>query len=191
MTVTVLLRRDEDDLPPSPFSYFFPLLLIMIACGGYIYWRRVQQAGRSSRLLRMNFPISTSTSTGIRLSEDGPPATVFTHDNASTDSLPAHALQEIPELQQPSPIAYSDTNPSSLPLSSLPRAMPSKAARVLGIGKSRRSNQGRVKSPIEGDQSDEDQAASTNTRTDRFDIGDLEDESGGEIGNELDPLRNK
>ncbi|WWC71283.1 uncharacterized protein I206_105236 [Kwoniella pini CBS 10737] len=178
----IILRRDDDVLPPSPFSYFFPLLLIMTLCGGYIYWHRFRRNDRTRRILPLNFP--TGTSPGIRLSEDGPPATVFTHDNASTDSLPSHALQEIPEIQQPSPIVYSDTNSTSLPLSSLPRSMPNKAAKVLGIGKSRRSNKVRIKSPIEGDDTDDEyQGGRSNT----FDIGEQED-SGSDDETELHPM---
>ncbi|KIR33517.1 hypothetical protein I352_04286 [Cryptococcus deuterogattii MMRL2647] len=36
--------------------------------------------------------------TGIRLSEDGPPTHSFITNNVSTDSLPIHALSDLPEL---------------------------------------------------------------------------------------------
>ena len=44
--MTVIRRRDEDpDMqipadPTAPSSYWFPLLLIILACAGYIVWRR-------------------------------------------------------------------------------------------------------------------------------------------------------
>ncbi|KAK6910976.1 hypothetical protein I204_02985 [Kwoniella mangroviensis CBS 8886] len=141
----------------------------MIACGAYLYWRR-RGSNRSQTSLPLNFP--SRTPTGIRLSEDGPPATTFTHDNASTDSLPTHALQEIPELHQPTPIAYSDTN----------HPIPSKAASILGIGKNRRSAKGKHKGPIE-EEDDDDVESELEELAERgkFGIGDE-----GEIGSDSD-----
>lgn len=42
--VGVLYRRDDSDASPtepvSPSSYWFPLFVIILACGGFLVWRR-------------------------------------------------------------------------------------------------------------------------------------------------------
>nr|XP_019045013.1 hypothetical protein I302_06929 [Kwoniella bestiolae CBS 10118]OCF23943.1 hypothetical protein I302_06929 [Kwoniella bestiolae CBS 10118] len=151
-----------------------------MACGGYIYWRR---RGHSEQQTSLPLHFPSRAPTGIRLSEDGPPATTFTHDNASTDSLPTHALQEIPELQQPTPLPYSDNHP--LPLSHLP----SKASSILGIGKHRRSAKGKRKGPIEDEEISEEEGTSKFGIGDEGDGASESDDSGD--GDELGPLGNK
>ncbi|WWC90414.1 uncharacterized protein L201_005349 [Kwoniella dendrophila CBS 6074] len=178
----MLVARDDDVTPPSPFSYFFPLMLIMVACGGYIYWKRMENQNRSGRALPLNFP--TPAQTGIRLSEDGPPATMFTHDNASTDSLPAHALQEIPELRQPTPTTYFDRN--SLPLSGLSNSTTDKPIiTASNVGSKRRSAKGKMKGSIE---IDDDTESEGDIGKSRFGIGGDDDLSDTNSENSLGPL---
>ncbi|OXC65544.1 hypothetical protein AYX13_05389 [Cryptococcus neoformans] len=52
--------------------------------------------------------------TGIRLSEDGPPTHSFITNNVSTDSLPSHALSDLPDLShQDEPSSASPTGDDS------------------------------------------------------------------------------
>ncbi|WRT68690.1 uncharacterized protein IL334_005670 [Kwoniella shivajii] len=180
----IMRPRDESEDPPSPFSYFFPLILVVLACGGYIFWRRMRSRRNLQSTLPLNFP--SRTPTGIRLSEDGPPANSFIHNNASTDSLPSHALQEIPELSEhnslrSSPIPYTDT--TNIPLPRLPNPhktrVPSTSAR---LGAGRRSAKAKIKSPVEEDEETSDEESGKAT----FDIGDEDDNSEG--GDDIGPL---
>ncbi|WVQ95226.1 hypothetical protein IAU59_002321 [Kwoniella sp. CBS 9459] len=103
------------DTPPSPFSfsYFVPLLLVVLACGGFVFYRRSRRRGEIG--IPLSFPASQQS--GIRLSEDGPPTHTFTHDNASSDSLPSHALEDLPDLNKlqrpPLSTIYSSSSSTS------------------------------------------------------------------------------
>ncbi|ODO03393.1 hypothetical protein L198_02240 [Cryptococcus wingfieldii CBS 7118] len=95
----IRLRDSDSDAeaarPSSISSYFFPLLLIILACAGYMYWRR------STRPSAPGIPLNISGERpGIRLSEDGPPTHTFITNNLSSDSLPSHALSDLPELPE-------------------------------------------------------------------------------------------
>ncbi|WVQ71583.1 hypothetical protein IAR50_001123 [Cryptococcus sp. DSM 104548] len=103
---SIYLRDSDSEVgstqPSSISSYLFPLLLIVLACAAYIYWRR------STRPSSPGIPLNISGERpGIRLSEDGPPTHTFITNNLSSDSLPSHALSDLPELPEP-PAQYRD-----------------------------------------------------------------------------------
>ncbi|WVR09319.1 hypothetical protein IAU60_006384 [Kwoniella sp. DSM 27419] len=154
-------RDGDNDQPPSPLSYLFPLLLVVAACGGYLYYRRTQRRREGS--IPMHF--SSRGTSGIRLSEDGPPTHSFTHDNASTDSLPTHALDHLPDL---------GIRPTTAVPPSIPRAMldgtagagsaenPLKKASPARSFMGRRSTRGRGRAVEESDSEEERSAQAAN-----------------------------
>ncbi|WVQ80011.1 hypothetical protein IAT38_002112 [Cryptococcus sp. DSM 104549] len=183
----------DDSTPPSPHSYFFPLLLVVIACGGYIYWRRLHV--RSSRPgVPLSFP--SSEPAGIRLSEDGPPTHSFISNNASTDSLPFHALTDLPTLpQHPARTSPLPSTRSDLPLPRLSShgstasgggALGKSPSGVAGFRRSMRGK-GRGKGPVEGGEEStsesEEEGEGEGVKTGaRFEIGDGEEDLIGPLG---------
>ncbi|WVF67653.1 hypothetical protein IAT40_002412 [Kwoniella sp. CBS 6097] len=142
-TAVSLMRRDDDpDTPPSPFSfsYFVPLLLVILACGGFVIYRRSRRRGESG--IPLSFPASQQP--GIRLSEDGPPTHTFTHDNASSDSLPSHALEDLPDLNKlqrpPLPTIYSSSTSTSTSEENHNSTLPSTGLTKAGYGNGASSN---------------------------------------------------
>ncbi|ORX34570.1 hypothetical protein BD324DRAFT_653342 [Kockovaella imperatae] len=86
---------DDTSRPPPPGSYAFPLVLVIIICAGFLAYRRRQRAETFAR------DTSYTTRSALRLStEEGPSAHSFLVNNASTDSLPSHALADLPTLPQ-------------------------------------------------------------------------------------------
>ncbi|WWD19345.1 hypothetical protein CI109_103804 [Kwoniella shandongensis] len=179
---------DGDSTPPSPFSYFFPLFVVVLACGGYLFWRRAKR--RVERGIPLNF--ASSSATGIRLSEDGPPTHSFISNNASTDSLPSHALDDLPILPQhqhpalsQSSSAYTDLPISRLPTNSAPPLAPTGG--ILGRARRSMKTRGQV-GPIEGGDEDEDgESSESEGGEDLFQIGDG-DADGEEDEPDLGPL---
>ncbi|OCF40981.1 hypothetical protein I317_05180 [Kwoniella heveanensis CBS 569] len=129
-------RDDASDEPPSPFSfsYFGPLLLVILACGGFVWYRRSRRRGESG------IPLSFAAGqpAGIRLSEDGPPTHTFTHDNASSDSLPSHALEDLPDLNKlprpPLSTIYSTSSTSTTTSDLVSTSLPSTGLSKSGLG---------------------------------------------------------
>ncbi|KAK8854524.1 hypothetical protein IAR55_003263 [Kwoniella newhampshirensis] len=188
-------RTDESDqgtTPPSPFSYFFPLLLVVSACGGFIFWRRARR--RADGGIPIN--LSSNTATGIRLSEDGPPTLSFISNNASTDSLPTHALDDLPILlhhQHPARTSpsirtasaneradgSSDFPVSRLPTSTTSSAPTSTAGRGI-LGRARRSTKRRQNGPVEGGEGESSESEGEGGKGDElFQIGDGEEDEPG------------
>ncbi|RXK37678.1 hypothetical protein M231_05090 [Tremella mesenterica] len=163
--------------PPTPHSYWFPLSLIVLACAGYIYWRRRRRYDGDFSLKSLAKLPSPS---GVRLSmeDDGPASHSFVTNNASTDSLPTHALEDIPVIdnppQDPSPVHPAHQVSSSPPLGSVfPQARLTKSSGGGGGGRGRRS--ARNRGPIELDDSDSS-LSGEGARHATFGIGDEEEE---------------
>ncbi|KAL7418982.1 OTU protein [Cryptotrichosporon argae] len=186
-----LVVRDDDEAPARVGSYVVPLLLIVLACAGYVYWRRAQRGNTAFSLDRLPSlgQLQNLANPGVRLSMEGngPPAEVFISNNASTDSLPLHAAPDIPVLPQPdrfvdtpsparsrSPAQHPARSDSLTPL--VEGADPlgagvvgdtgtvsKKETRGFGLGRGRRSQ--RARGPVEDSESE-----------DVFGIGDDDDE---------------
>ncbi|CAK9786243.1 hypothetical protein CC85DRAFT_285776 [Cutaneotrichosporon oleaginosum] len=74
-------------------ALWFLFFLLLGVAGGAYYWFKVRRRDTSFQLHNLG-----SSTNALRLSNDGPPADEFIANNASTDSLPALAQQDVPFL---------------------------------------------------------------------------------------------
>ncbi|RSH90568.1 hypothetical protein EHS25_001173 [Saitozyma podzolica] len=113
---------DADAPPPSPGSYGFPLLLVLIICAAYLWYRRKHRV--SGREFSLRHLTNRAAPAPIRLSTDDlPPTHEFLSNNASTDSLPADV--ELPTVVPQHPAHQSQSTspiPSFTPSSTVPHA---------------------------------------------------------------------
>ncbi|BEI81368.1 hypothetical protein CcaverHIS002_0205280 [Cutaneotrichosporon cavernicola] len=105
-------RDDSDDTGGSGGGsggalWFLFFLLLGAGAGGY-YWFRVRRRDTSFQLHNLG-----SSTNALRLSHDGPPADEFISNNASTDSLPGLAAQDVPFL--PAATAEAEAAAHGLP----------------------------------------------------------------------------
>ncbi|ORY31966.1 hypothetical protein BCR39DRAFT_524837 [Naematelia encephala] len=173
--------HDDAGRPPSVGSYLFPLLFVILACSGFLYWRR-RQRGATKGFGLQNLARTGPARVRLSMDDDGPASHSFISNNASTDSLPAHALQDLPLLPQSQSQIQDDhparqSNPSSpIPGYTPPTRLSGHGGLLSGTG--RRS--ARARGPVEGTDAEDEDSASDDSGGDAgaetvFGIGDEEE----------------
>ncbi|KAK1926298.1 hypothetical protein DB88DRAFT_158040 [Papiliotrema laurentii] len=137
----IVSHRAEDFDPqiasdrPSPGSYWVPLLLVILACAGYILWRRGLRpdprsfglAEYSNRPAAVRLSVDDDGVSDLCLSTYSftadpraqlttqPASTSFIMNNDSNESLPSHALSDLPIMPEDHSTLASPQPPYALP----------------------------------------------------------------------------